>query len=72
MDYEEWAKDYEQAAEQLRQFIVRNQKLLKYSDLSSSCRELISAQIQQHRKLVKYCHVTANELRKRREIHEIH
>ncbi len=71
MNYEEWANDWEQTAEQLRQIIVRNQKLLKNTDLSSSSRELISAQIQQHRKLVKYCSTTANELRKRGKAHEI-
>lgn len=71
MDYEEWAKDYEKTADQLRQIIVRNQKLLKHNDLSSSCKELISAQIHQHRKLVKRCSIIANELRKRGETHEI-
>lgn len=71
MDYEEWANSYEQTAEQLRRIIVRNQKLLRHNDLSSSCRELISAQIQQHRKLVKRCLTIANELRKRGETYEI-
>jgi len=71
MDYEDWAKSYEQTAEQLRRIIVRNQELLRHNDLSSSCRELISAQIQQHRKLVKHCLRTARELRKRGETHEI-
>lgn len=71
MDYEEWARDYEQTAEQLSQIIVRNQKILRYNDLSSSCRELVSAQIHQHRKLVKRCLTIANELRKRGETHEI-
>lgn len=71
MDYEEWAKDWEQTAEQLKQIIVRNQKLLRYNDLSPSTRELISAQIQQHRELVRYCSRTANELRKRGKAHEI-
>ena len=71
MDYEEWANDYEHAAEQLSQIIVRNHKILRYNDLSSSCRELVSAQIQQHRELVRYCFRTANELRKRGKAHEI-